>query len=88
MKKYLVSGFLVLALLFVPATVSAAEINPDSSTYGYGSTSEHSSEVIATQGSSLASTGDPAKIITYVAIGLVLVGGGAVVYLAMKKRRS
>lgn len=90
MKKYLLIPLALFAVILMPASAMAAEITPDSSTYGYGSTSEHSSEVVATQGSSssLASTGDSTKIITYVALGLVLIGGGAVAYFAVKKKRS
>jgi hypothetical protein len=84
--KRLLSSLLLITLLLLPVTVNAAEINPDASTYGYGSTSETSNEVNAS-GGSLATTGDPVQIIEAIAILLVLVGVGLGIRMVIQKKK-
>ncbi len=89
MKKYLLSGLMVLTLLLLPVAVSAAEITPASSAYGYGSTSEFSNEVNASSSSSsLASTGDPANMVKIIAIVLIVVGAGVGIRALIRRKQK
>jgi hypothetical protein len=75
----ILSSFLIVLVLLSPA-VKAAEINPDSSEIGYGSTSENSASLevnpngtstsSSSSSASLAHTGD--SLVTVKLVGIVL----------------
>lgn len=93
MKKVVIIIALIgfLSLNATPFAM-AAEINPTPGTYGFGSTSEFSQSMRLGQGSSnnnsgnLASTGQN-QMLGYLAVGLLLIGAGAVAYLTLRKRK-
>ena len=79
----------IFGAVFYAIPVHAAEITPDSSSYSYGSTSEIApSTTITTNGSSLASTGDPANIVKIVAIVLIVVGAGVGIRVLIRRKQK
>lgn len=86
-----VTAALLSLILAKPA--HAAEINPAPGSYSYGSTSEFSPYATLGQGTngggssgSLASTGQ-SQMFGYLAVGLLLIGAGAVTYFTLRKRK-
>lgn len=82
----------MLSLIFAKPT-HAQEINPAPGSYSYGSTSEFSPYATLGQGTnggggseSLASTGQN-QMLGYLAVGLLLIGAGAVAYYTLRKRK-
>lgn len=86
MKKIVVLLASLVIIVNFSATVSAAEITPNASTYSHGSTSEFAEAAViqAPESEGLADTGQAQGIVYVIGTALVLMGTGIIVIMRRK----